>query len=640
MVLGLRSFKPMTREVNVKRPWTVVSPYTDRVARASQFREPYEQIWRRILERVAGKAEIEDRISDYDGDIVKINLPLSIINVVYPAVSKNRPKLIINPQHPDRLRDAESATLLVNDWWKRYEAHPHFRLMTKTALEIGHGWMKTTWLQGPDQTGPDKRETFGQLQGLRDQYADPDRGIHGPTDDQILAFMAEAEAGRELHQPQVSRPAFMYVNPFDMYIDPESTSIIDARWVCQRIWLDAKRVAENPAYDQTTRQRAAETAGSMSDMSDSGRIGPRRGRRSDAASALVDPLVPVFEFYDIAEGKMCVWAGMGGTEYLVEPRDTMFPGGHPFTRLDIHEVVGDTYPMGFIEPILSLNAELNDTRSQQLAHRRKHATKYLIRSGAFDDRAVAGFRSRTPGTTIPVLGNHPLNDVASVLHEPPMNPDLYAMSQQILDDVDRMTGLNEFARSGASQTRRTATEAAYQQDALVTRVAEVNDKVEQAAVDVSRKLLDYAARFTQGSVHVKDRNHPRGLRRVYPGAELRGSFDFDIELGSMAVRDDAAKRFEAVQMLSTFVPLLGVPLNQDGVTLDMAKVVAEVLRSMGHEDADEYLTAPPQQQQAGPGGPSPGGPGGGVAELGGPFQQSPQGPQQPQAVAPAAAGAV
>ena len=153
------------------------------------------------------------------GRVALVNRIKSTIDAIFPASSLRDPKVIVQPRHPRHNETAPLVELMVNAWWRLYDARTHFRLALLDCLQIGHGWIKTTWEHEEHEEEQETGDTVTNANG-------------GET-------FALTETKTVV---DTSRPKFMCVDPFDMVIDPESTGMHDVRWVCQRSFESLPKV--------------------------------------------------------------------------------------------------------------------------------------------------------------------------------------------------------------------------------------------------------------------------------------------------------------------------------------------------------------------------------------------------------------
>ena len=299
------------------------------------------------------------------------------------------------------------------------------------------------------------------------------------------------------------------ISVHDMFVNPEATSLEDARWVSQRIVRHIDDVHNDPAYSRKARESVQ--AGLL--LSDS-------QYKTAEESYKSKELVEVFEFYDLHRKTMSTFA-TGAREYLIRPRAMPYAFGHPFEQLRNYEIPDHFYPMGDLESVAPLIKELSKTRSEMMNHRARYARKYIARKSAINKADLSKIASKRDGEVIFIEDdNVPLNDVIQPVNQVSMDPGLYNWSQLITQDIEEISGVSEFMRGGGGHIRRTATEASLMQDAANVRTAEKLDRVEtfierqRLGVGVLERKLGVAFRGKRDHTTAQiDANAPSWLER-------------------------------------------------------------------------------------------------------------------------------
>jgi hypothetical protein len=418
---------------------------------------------------------------------------------------------------------------------------------------------------------------------------------------------AEIEDGVTLETELViveDRPFVERVSPFDVFVDPDATSVEKCKWVAQRIRRPLEDVRSDKRYNRQARADAAASHYSRW-SAEEGR--PRQSREES------DAYVDVWEFYDVAKGTLSVFAD-GCDGFLVNPMKMPYAFGHPFHMIRNYDVPEHFYPMGELEAIEPLQYELNATRTQMMNHRKRFSRKWLYKESAFDNPGREALESDEDNVMVPVISDEPLGAVVQSMPAVVNPPDMYNVSGMILSDIDRISGVAEFMRGGASEISRTATEAAMMQDAMNARTSDKLAEVERAIAEAAKRLIGLAQQFMTGE-HVA-RVVGSSAMPIWINFDrdyIMGEFDFEVEAGSTQPVNESFRRQMALQMVDAMAPFVGA-----GV-VDMAALARHVLQfGFGVKTPEAFLSAPAQQM--GPDG-APMGPEG--APMGGPMGAAP-----------------
>ena len=535
--------------------------YRSKLAQSKRWRknEQYDDLWRRMVDMYRGKHY--DNLSDEDRSLV--NMAFSTINVIGPSVSVNHPKITVSARRPE---DADRATVteaIVNYWWRHYGCQRQFRKAVKDKLVLGHGWIKTG---------------YRFVEEERVVNRDPNVEENDVTD------ATETNVETELIVLE-DRPFVERVSPFDVYVDPDGTSMDDIKWIAQRIKRPLADVRNDKRYNSNARAEVQPTQYSKYALD---------GQTPRPSYTKEDSYVEVWEFYDVPKGTMCIFAD-GSDKFLVAPTKIPFAFGHPFVMLRNYDVPEHFYPMGELEAIEGLQHELNETRTQMMNHRKRFSRKWLYKESAFDPDGRSMLESDEDNVLVPVVGDEPLGGVISPMPAVINPPEFYNQSSLISGDIDRVSGVSDYMRGAMPEIRRTATEAAIAQDASNARAADKLASIELEIAACASRLVALAQQYMTGEqvTRVVGANAiPLWIK--FDRDYIAGEFDFEVEGGSTQPVNESFRRQMALQMVDAMAPFV-----QAGV-VDMGALARHVLQfGFGIKSPEAFLAGPPPQA-AGP----------------------------------------
>lgn len=571
--------------------------------RARNFRETqgYDLLWERMIDLYRGRslpevATVEDRIV--------VNIAFGTINVIAPSVAVNYPKITVMPTHPENEETAVITEAVVNYNWRHYNYQDQFRLAVKDYLVLGHGWVKTGYLykeQAVSTTYEERESDYAEMVQQADDFAaeNPAYAADVPDDGEIMAALPATKIVVAQDCPYVER-----VSPFDIYVDPEATTMADAKWICQRIVRPLNDVKKDPRYKKGVREKV-EADMATDRFQEEQRSFFRRGTQSPD-----DQRVTIWEYYDTRSNTIEVFAE-GSDEFLIDPQPCPFAFGHPFIMLRNYDIPDYFYPMGDLEAIEPLIMELNKTRSISIGVRKKFARKYLYRAGSFDGPGRQALESDVDNTFVPVADeNAPFADLIAPVPQIPVPPELFEFSQQIEDDIGDVSGVSEYQRGQVPETRRTATEAAIISDNVNARSADKLAQIEKSIAMIARRVVQLQQQFMSITQVARVVGPDMAIYWVpYDAADIEGEFDFEVEAGSTQPLNETTRRQQATALMQAMTPFLGT-------VVDPAAMVQHVLRyGFGIQNTGKFLM---------PGMALPGQPGAQPPGVGGP-QGAPMG---------------
>ena len=531
----------------------ILAKYRKKITQSKRWRreEYYDDTWRRLVDLYQGK-----HYEHYaEEDRILVNLAFSTVNVIAPSISVNYPKITVNAVNPDNAGQAVIAEAVVNYWWRHRNFKDHFRSAVKDFLIVGHGWLKVGYRYVEE-------ERVGDFEDVSD--ANVEENVTSTT----LVVTKD--------EPFVER-----VSPFDVFVDPDATSMDDAKWICHRVRRTLNDVRTDKRYAKNAREDVP--AVSYARYTDD----PSSRKIHDKDEGYAD----VYEFYDLKNNTVSVFAD-GGESFLIKPKKQPYAFGHPFVMLRNYDIPDCFYPMGDLEAIEPMQRELNETRTQMMNHRKRYARKYLYRETNFDSNGRAALESDEDNVMVPVQGDMPLADAVAPFPALINPPEFYNQSELIRTDIELISGVTEFMRGGVSEIRRTATEAALIQDAQNARTADKLAVIETCIAKLGRRVLQLAQQFMTGEqvarITARD-GEPMWV--TFDRDYIDGEFDFEVAAGSTQPTNEAYRRQSALQMVDAMAPFVSA-----GV-IDVAKLGAYVLQfGFGVKNPEMFMTSPEQPQ--------------------------------------------
>ena len=523
--------------------------------------ENYDQLWQRLINLYRGRHYRGMSV----GDRLLVNVAFSTINTLAPAVSIGRPKINVNARRPEDGDKAVVTESIINYWWQHYGCQPEFQRAVKDYLIIGHGWVKTGY-RFVEEAKLDK------IEDTADEAADGP-GVTGEVESTFII--------RE------DRPFLERVDPFNMFVDPYATDMNDLRWIAQRSRRTLKDVKNDDRYDYAARKDVGPAlTQAYGDYVATGNY----DTTVDADEAMCN----IFEYYNIDTSEMCIFSDTGD-KFLVKPTKMPYVFGHPFIMLRNYEIPGLFYPMGELEAIEPLQMELNETRTQMMNHRKRFSRKYLFSESAFDDAGRQALASDDDNVLVPVKGNENLQNVVAAMPAYINPPEFYRMSESIESDIDRVSGVSEYQRGIIPETTRTAREASIIAESGNARVAEKLISIENSIAACASNLIMLAQQYLTGEQTVRivgTENAPVWLS--FDKDYIAGEFDFNVEAGSTAPRNEAFRRDMAMQIVSAMQPFAQAGL------VNLPKLAEYVLSTgFGVKNASAFLQSPEQQAPEG-----------------------------------------
>ena len=547
----------MARPTNAE----IVARYQRKITAAKKYRqdEGLDDMWQRLIRLYRGKHY--EYFSDEDRLLV--NMAFATVNVIAPSVAVNHPKITVNASSGDHAAQAIITEAVVNYWWKHYRVQPEFRRAVKDFLITGHGWLKCGY-----------RYVEESKVGSEDDISDPAVEANTPTPTSTIIE---------------DRPFVERVSPFNVFVDPDGTSLEDIGWIAQRIRRPLREVKSDERYSQKVRQQVGPTSWKKMAVD-----GPQE-EMYDKDEGYVE----IWEFYDLKRGTLCVFAD-ASEGFLVAPQKMPYAFGHPFVMLRNYDVPEEFYPMGDLEAIEPLQRELNETRTQMMNHRKKYARKWLYDEDRFDADGREALESDEDNVLVPVKGDGDLRGAVVPMPSEITPTDFYNQSAMIRDDMSSVSAISEYMNGQMPEIRRTATEASIIADASNARASDKLAIIEGAIGLIARRMVQLAQQFMTGEQVVRiASNNGDPMWLSFDKDYIAGEFDFEVEAGSTQPNNESFRRQSALQMVDAMAPFV-----QMGV-VDPRALATHVLQfGFGMKSPERFLAAPPQMAGMPPGDPA------------------------------------
>lgn len=532
----------------------ILARYRKKISASKKWRkeESYDETWKRLIDLYRG------RHYEYftDEDRVLINMAFSTINVIAPSISVNYPKITVAAVEPENAPNAVIAEAVVNYWWRHRDIKGQFRRGVKDLLIVGHAWMKVGY-----------------------KYVEEERiGSDEDVSDPNVAENYTQTTNNVLEDaPFVER-----VSPFDVFVDPDGTTMDDIKWIAHRVRRPIRDVRTDRRYNRNAREEVSAVSFSRYSTDE-----PAHRKINDKDEGYAD----VFEFYDLRNNTVSVFAE-SGDQFLIKPQQMPYAFGHPFVMLRNYDVPDQFYPIGDLEAIEPLQRELNATRTQMMNHRKRYARKYLFRETAIDANGRSAMESDEDNVMVPVIGDVPLGDVVAPFPALINPPEFYNQSSLIEQDINNISGVAEYMRGGVSEIRRTATEVGLIQDAANARTADKLATIEQGVAQIGRRLLGLSQQFLTGVQVARILGKDGEAVWVrYDRDYIAGEFDFEVVGGSTMPNNESARRAKAADMVNALAPFASAGI------LDMGKLAAYVLQTgFDVKNPEAFLSAPQEPE--------------------------------------------
>ena len=368
------------------------------------------------------------------------------------------------------------------------------------------------------------------------------------------------------------------VDIYDFFPDPKARYMEEAKYVIHRVERDISDLEANPNYDKVALKRLKEGTGKSESNPDRQQ---REGLMGTTSSDTTRKRFEVLEYWGDFEGKPYIIVVADGELLRCDPNP--LATGIPFVSAVDHNVPHEFYGIGEIEPIESLQNELNDVRNQRMDNVKLNLNvmwQVLAGGVQFEDELVS-----RPGGIVHMTRP----DGVQPLKRSPIDQSAFTEESIIKSDAERATGANS-PMSGALVSpmggtsggvmNRTAT--AYQ-GAINQADKRFNTKVnhiKMGLIKVGRKFLELDQQFmTKPQVIRVIGKKGESLQQVLP-EDIKSGFDLTVEIEYL---DEFQRLQQDTQIAQSMAQVPG---------FDLPRFMVDSLERNGRKGVERYLKPP------------------------------------------------
>lgn len=554
----------------------------DRFKLAKSFRETdQEAIWKRSYNNWRGV--LDQGLYPWRS---KLFIPWSftVVETIIPKVFARDPKWRALSRSPDFPEDGPSTVQdLLNYQWNHIGMRGKMYDFIKDSLMYSKGFAKVTW-----------------------NYKTKTKTIMEPIvgEDDKITFERTQKTEVEHDDPNVE-----IVDPFDIYVDPDATTLQDAVYVIHRKTVPLKTLKDNPNYNNVAQLSQSKIKGVQnSNYVQDYLQDETRFKNTTSRGDNYKELVEVLEYWE--RDRLVVVANR-----TVVLRDSPNPYSHkqlPFVDLDDYRDPHKFYGQSELSVIDPLQREINSIRNQRRDYDNLALNPVI--------RMIPGVL-RNPNSAVMAPGNvWMVSDLNSMdVFE---LPKLQGVSSDIEDrtaqDIKMSVAIDEIGIGLLPEAgnRRSATEVVTAQSMAGKRFAIKIALLEEAVKQIGQLVFALNQQFLDQERIIQIVGEEGATEWVKLDPEdIRGEYFIDIETGSMLPKDEIAQRQEAMQLLQYVTPIISPVINSNPKvimpiirmiidTFDLPgkqSIIEELQEALGiaKEVADEKMQAETANAQAG-----------------------------------------
>lgn len=520
---------------------------TERFKNASNFRSTeQEAVWTRSYNNWKGKLD-----STKFPWRSKLFIPWSftVVETIIPKVFARDPQWRAISGSPDFPEDGPRVVqnLLTYQWSKagmRLKMYDYI----KDSLMYSKGYVKVTWGY------QSKVNTF--MEPITDENND-------------ITFEKKQKSSVSYDDPCID-----VVDPFDIYVDPDATSLENADYVIHRTTIPLSKVKENPNYKNTDEIKQDDSNQKYFDT---------LNRGNQPSKDTHKHLVEILEYWE--QDRLIVVANRS-----VVLRDSPNPYSHkriPFVELDDYRDPHKYYGQSELSVIDPLQREINAIRNQRRDYDNLALNPVI--------RMVPG-ALKNPNSAVMSPGNvWMVSDLNSmdVFEMPQLQGTARDIENQTSQDIKMAVAIDEIGIGllPDNPQRRSATEVVTAQSMAGKRFAIKIALLEEAVKKIGELVFALNQQFMSEERIIQIVGQ-RGLKewvKLTP-EDIRGTYYVDIETGSMLPKDEIAARQEAVQLLQYITPIISPVIQSNpNVIMPVIQMVLDTFELPGKQAITDEL---------------------------------------------------
>lgn len=552
----------------------------ERFKRAKSFRETdQEEIWKRSYNNWRGV--LDSSIYPWRS---KLFIPWSftVVETIIPKVFARDPKWRAVSRNPTPVEQgaptqengyllstpsqASVAQNLLSYQWSRIGMRLKMYDFIKDSLMYSKGYAKVTWnFKTRTKTtmepivGKDDEITFKEVKKNEVYCDDPDVEI---------------------------------IDPFDIYVDPDATSLKNAAYIIHRKIVPYDIVKNNVNYKNVSQIKLAKNGATPNKAIDNTLNQQTRFNNGGPTTDTFKHEVEILEYWEC--DRLIVVAN--GSVVL---RDTPNPYSDkkiPFVELDDYRDPHKYYGQSELSVIDPLQREINAIRNQRRDYDNLQLNPVI--------RMVPG-TLRNPNSAVMAPGNvWMVSDLQSMdtFTLPALQGTSTDIERQTAQDIQRAVAIDEIGIGllPDGSARRSATEVVTASSMAGKRFAIKIALLEEAVKEIGEMVFARNQQFLDQErvIQIVGERGAKEWIKLKP-EDIKGDFFIDIEAGSMLPKDEIAARQEAIQLLQYITPIISPVIQTNpGVILPVIRMVLDTFELPGTQAIlDELNQALGQAQQ-------------------------------------------
>ena len=490
-------------KLNLERRREIVERVVDDYNATLEFQRPifqnfveYYQLYRSV---------IDEQKQNYKGRAnLFVPYVYSTVETIVPRMVGSKPKIESAPREPMDIRYAELNTQLTNYQWDMIEMKRKVKSWVRNGLIYGVGTLKLTW-----------------------------------------------EFKTELENTVKDTPKCEVIDPFDYFKDPEATVDYPGRYDIHKTYRSINELRHNPNYD-IPKELEAEVDQDEYQVQREAILGLSKPTNRDVKKCEILEYWGLYDIDDDGVEKECLLVVANRNHLIRAEKNPYKHGQRPFINFHDTDVPSEFWSIGEVEPIMSLQYELNDIRNQRMDNVTLILNRmWLVNKGAdVDEEELV---SQAGG----VIHAGDINGIKD-LSTPDVTGSSYNEETLVKADIQQASGVTDFTKGmgnqGGALANETATGIMILTEQGNARFRYKLDNLEDALEKFGKQLNGLNEQFITTDTMIRIVG-PKGREWTkIPSKAIKADYDINVEAGSTQPMNKSVRKAEARELLATVAP--------------------------------------------------------------------------------------
>lgn len=492
---------------------TLVEFWRNRIRRAKSDREACEKDWQENQD-ILNASDYVDEIFGAATPHIWENVQRQIMDVIIPSIVFKDPEFTATAEREEDERTAKLAEINVNWATRATRLKDEAKAVVQDALTCSFGVLSVGWILDYKDVRISVDEN-----GIKYDDRSKSQPKSAVTQEKLVGIG--------------NRPFTYRVSPFNFVRSRGSTSLANAGWCAERIFIRREDAEANPFFENISKITSGATYRTSSYELAPNKYVKNAFEQITPGQANADPdddLLEIWAIWDKVNNEMlCISENCEVPVHAPDSWPYDLAGRWSYVELSLTRLNDQPYPLPYLSVFKQQVKAQNMFSVYAMEHVARAGGKIAYNASAVDEADIEKYRNNDPIPCIAVKMGDP-NAAFANIAGPALNPDIYRIKGMLQESINMSSHVGEFLRGGS--TKELATQTSLRAESYSIVVDEMVDRVADALVEwayvidlMSRKFIDrtQAINIAGASGHEWARYSKHDLQGVYAYAMVPNS---------------------------------------------------------------------------------------------------------------------